>query len=227
MRCRFLTTTKGVDPSHREKAFYQPTLDSDTTRVNSLFERAHEANVNIEYRSLLPSELRALCGGAHTRGSNLVIGLVDRRRLYRPPQTWGEAESAEPGMEHGADRDLAAGLTVVGHSGPLRCLWIGTGLNAYVAAGVSAFQTLVRSVLSDCLSAGGYVGHYVLITSYDTRLRGYYILDPAGDEDLAFIPDAAMSAARLSHGTDEDLLIIPWDQPTLPIGGRMGATHVA
>jgi hypothetical protein len=233
VRCRFLTTTKGVDPSHRDKAFYRPTLDRDTTRVNSLFDRAHDANIDIEYRSLSPSELRSLCGGgAHTRGGNLVIGLVDGRRLYRPAQTSDQADTAGgAGIGRGdTGAEVAASSIPVGASGPFRRLWVGTGLNQHVASVLNAIRAAANSVCNDCLGAGGYVGHYVLITSYDSKRRGYYILDPAGVDGLAFIPDEAMSAARRSHGTDEDLLIIPWDQPAPRYssgrGGNGGATQL-
>ena len=59
----------------------------------------------------------------------------------------------------------------------------------------------------------GYVGHYILITGYDESRRGYYIKDPAKSPDADFVPSEAVDRARRSHGTDEDLVIIPWEQP--------------
>ena len=80
LRFRFLTATLGVDPSYSAEAFYRPTLERHAERVNTLFGRAGAADIAIEQRSISPSELRVLCGGAHTCGGNLIIGLVDRRR---------------------------------------------------------------------------------------------------------------------------------------------------
>ena len=196
MRYRYLTTTIGVDPSHREKAFYRLTLDHDASRVNSLFERARECNIAIESKSLSPSELRSICSGAHTRGGNLIIGLVDRRHLYHP------AVKTNSEALEGTDLNFGARL---GSS-------IGNILTAFSSIATGAFET--------GFSTGGYLGHYILITSYNAQLQGYYILDPAGADDYTFIPDENLNAARKSHGTDEDLLVIPLDQPPLAVIGN-------
>lgn len=69
----------------------------------------------------------------------------------------------------------------------------------------------VDSVVTHCFS--GYVGHYVLLTGYDDVRCGYYVMDPAKTAQAEFVPASALEAARRSHGTDEDLLVIPWEQP--------------
>lgn len=58
----------------------------------------------------------------------------------------------------------------------------------------------------------GYVGHYVLITGFDESRDGYYIKDPAKQSDGLFVPSRHLNTARRAHGTDEDLLVIPWEQ---------------
>ena len=132
MRCRFLTTTLGVDPSYRDEAFYRATLEKDAKRVNSLFERARAANVDIEHRSLTASELRSLCGGAGTLGGNLVIGLVDRRRLYRAPGGGGPFGSASPGSR--GSRDEAARWGMLGGIGLTRGASLSSALGRMISA---------------------------------------------------------------------------------------------
>lgn len=78
-------------------------------------------------------------------------------------------------------------------------------------APASSVSGRVESALARCFT--GYVGHYILITGYDESRRGYYIKDPAKSPDADFVPSEAVDRARRSHGTDEDLVIIPWEQP--------------
>jgi len=206
VRCRFLTTTLGVNPTYREETFYRATLEKDATRVNSLFARARAANVDIEHRSLTASELRSLCGGAHTLGGNLIIGLVDRRRLYRA------AGAVSPPFGPALAAPVEARYEAASWSG-LGGVRVGSRLGAGLSSMISALGSAASGAFGECLSPGGYVGHYVLITSYDDRRRGYYILDPAGAEEATFVADDDLNAARHAHGTDEDMLVIPWDQP--------------
>ncbi|EOD15687.1 hypothetical protein EMIHUDRAFT_211259 [Emiliania huxleyi CCMP1516] len=98
LRFRFLTATLGVDPSYSAEAFYRPTLERDAERVNTLFGRAGAADIAIEQRSISPSELRVLCGGAHTCGGNLIIGL---ERALVPAEDLDAARRS-----HGTDEDL-------------------------------------------------------------------------------------------------------------------------
>jgi len=64
--------------------------------------------------------------------------------------------------------------------------------------------------------AGGYCGHYVVVTGYDEQLQRYSVTDPAQSSAILLVSSDDFDAARLSHGTDEDLLVIPWEQPSLP-----------
>jgi len=158
IRFRYLTKTLGVDPSYQTEAFYRPTLDADSMRVNKLFSQAASKDIAIERRSIKGEELQ----GIMKPRDHMVMALVDRRFLYRPPSVSG----------------------------------------------------MVESVISRCFS--GYVGHYILITGYDEKRRGYFIMDPAkasDTPDVNFVPCDAVDRARRSHGTDEDLVIIPWEQP--------------
>lgn len=162
VRFRFLTATMGVDPAYKHEAFYQPTLETDSVRVNELFDKAASKGVNVENQSVEDDELVAL-----VRPQNqLVMALVDRRYLYRP-----------------------------------------------LSGSVGGVSGLVESCLSYCFS--GYVGHYVLIVSYDEKRDGFLIQDPARSAEQILVPARDLHAARRCHGTDEDLVIIPFAQPAL------------
>ena len=80
---RFLTTTIGVNPEYKNEAFYRTTLDVDSLRVSDLFERAPSTGIDIERRSVSDAEL---CDLMRPHDS-LIMALVDRRYLYRPPST--------------------------------------------------------------------------------------------------------------------------------------------
>ena len=164
VRFHFLTRTLGANPAYTHEAFYQPTLDKDTQRVNGLFDAAAKHNIVIQRRSMSPDEMRELVR-PHDK---LVMALVDRRLLYR--------------------------------------------------ASTSTVSSIVESVLSHCFAGGGYVGHYVLITGFDDARQGYVIKDPGGASETCVVDRDDLDAARRSHGTDEDLLVIPWAQPKIAAG---------
>jgi len=69
--------------------------------------------------------------------------------------------------------------------------------------------------LVDCNTLGkrrgrnaSYVGHYILIYGYSSRLDLFYAKDPAKDEDVSEIPSETMENARKVYGTDEDLVFV-------------------
>lgn len=59
--------------------------------------------------------------------------------------------------------------------------------------------------------ASGFVGHYVLLVGYDAVRDGYYLYDPARTAEPEFASASDLHRARVAHGTDEDLIIVPWE----------------
>lgn len=87
---------------------------------------------------------------------------------------------------------------------------------------VSGFIESCFALLQDSWAySGGYIGHYVLLTGFDEARDGYYLLDPAKQCDELFVHSEHLHAARRAHGTDEDLIVIPWDQPAA-VQGEQG-----
>eukprot|EP00850_Spirogloea_muscicola_P001375 SM000005S17172 [mRNA] locus=s5:572877:574655:- [translate_table: standard] len=76
----FLTVTIGANPHFVAESFYKETMEEDRRRVNWLFERAPQAGIRIQRRSLSSEELSALILSGHY----LVIALVDKRKLSHP-----------------------------------------------------------------------------------------------------------------------------------------------
>lgn len=66
IKFRFLTTTKGVDPTFESEPFYRPTIDADRLRVNKLFDAAASNKMTIEQRSIAPDALQvhSLCAAS-------------------------------------------------------------------------------------------------------------------------------------------------------------------
>ena len=56
----------------------------------------------------------------------------------------------------------------------------------------------------------GFIGHYVLLVGYDASRDGFYLYDPARTAEPEFASATDQHRARVAHGTDEDLLIVPW-----------------
>ena len=83
---------------------------------------------------------------------------------------------------------------------------IGGGL-----VGGRVVSSIVDSCLQYCFS--GYVGHYVLLLSYDAQRDGFLVHDPARQTvDGTFVASLDLHVARHSHGTDEDLIVVPFQQ---------------
>ena len=164
IQCRFLTTNPGVNPSFRRIQFYQQTIEADARRVQRLFESAAARGIHIETQSVVSAQLQAIVGD----GANIVILLVDRRRLY---------------------------------SG--------------VVGGAGLVEALAQCVLTS------YIGHYVCLTGYDAQTGCYSVHDPAqaAESGLLRVHVADVDSARLAHGTDEDMLVIPWEQLATAAGG--------
>jgi hypothetical protein len=64
--------------------------------------------------------------------------------------------------------------------------------------------------------ASGFVGHYVLLVGYDAVRDGYYLHDPGRTPEPEFASSSDLHRARVAHGTDEDLIIIPWEDNHAP-----------
>eukprot|EP00955_Chlamydomonas_euryale_P100040 365255-Chlamydomonas_euryale.AAC.19 len=56
---------------------------------------------------------------------------------------------------------------------------------------------------------GGYLGHYVLIIGFDPVTDEYIVRDPAGMDAEQRLAASSLDQARMSFGTDEDLIIVP------------------
>lgn len=76
----FLTVTIGANPGFALETFYKETMEEDRKRVDFLFERAAQAGIHIQRRSLSGQELAAVV----LSGSFLAIALVDKRKFSHP-----------------------------------------------------------------------------------------------------------------------------------------------
>ena len=73
-------------------------------------------------------------------------------------------------------------------------------------------RNFVDNVLSYYSLLGNYVGHYVVLVGYEPATDAFRLLDPAlpaSEPHLVCAKD--LHAARVCHGTDEDLIIVPSD----------------
>lgn len=79
----FFTVTLGANPDFSVEMFYKEHLPDDLVRVDQLFQKALEAGINIECRSISGEELSLLL----LSGNYVAIALVDQ---YKLSCTWLE-----------------------------------------------------------------------------------------------------------------------------------------
>jgi len=64
-----------------------------------------------------------------------------------------------------------------------------------------------------CGLGSGYTGHYVVLCGYDGERREFVVRDPASSTATLLVSEAGLDEARMSFGTDEDLLLISRTTP--------------
>ena len=79
------------------------------------------------------------------------------------------------------------------------------------------------SAVAAAAREGHFMGHYVLVLGLDDARGGYLINDPARADERTFVNADTLEAARHADGTDDDLLLIPIDQPP-PVAPDTGST---
>lgn len=73
----YFTVTLGANPSFSVETFYKEQLSNDLVRVDMLFQKARDAGINIECRSISSKEISLLI----LSGNFLAIALVDQYKL--------------------------------------------------------------------------------------------------------------------------------------------------
>ncbi|XWS65915.1 hypothetical protein CRYUN_Cryun05aG0154600 [Craigia yunnanensis] len=94
--------------------------------------------------------------------------------------------------------------------------WILSG--KYIVIALVDQHKLSRSWVGDVIISGfhgndvGYTGHYVVICGYDAEADEFEIRDPASSRKHDRISSKSLEEARMSFGTDEDLLLISLEE---------------
>ena len=226
-RFRFLTTTVSVDPTAYEaEPFYKPTLDSDAKRVNDLFARAKSEKIAIEHRSLSDSELIQLLKpkGDKSSSSSASSSSMTQSPSSSPPSSASTSPRSTMSALSPSRFGYAPGSASSAASSPAK-----PQPPAHIVVALCDRRYLyptgvVENVLNYCL-APGYVGHYIVLVGYDAVSDSFKLLDPARPStEPLLVPSATLNTARTSHGTDEDLIVIPLSQPQ-PSGPPSGGRH--
>ncbi|XP_054788627.1 guanylyl cyclase 1 isoform X2 [Prosopis cineraria] len=77
VRFCYFTVTFGANPNYCVESFYKEQLPNDLERVDKLFQKAVEAGINIQCRSLRGEEISSLI----LSGKYIAIALVDHNKL--------------------------------------------------------------------------------------------------------------------------------------------------
>jgi hypothetical protein len=207
-RVLFCTATVGVDASLASEAFYADAIGEDAARVQALFASAAASGVDVRRRSLSRADLAAMVsgggGGASGPQRHLAVVLVDKRQLLTNGGSLAAAQDAwwaswseywSSGTSSSRSSPGAPAAKRVRRGGGASG---GGGCGSWWYGGSSS-------------TAAGFVGHFVLVAGYDRRCREFLVHDPAlpptGRPQR--VPEAVLDAARLSRGTDEDVLLVP------------------
>ncbi|KAI4299471.1 hypothetical protein L6164_032931 [Bauhinia variegata] len=86
----YFTVTFGANPNYSVESFYKEQLPNDLVRVDTLFQKAMEAGINIQCRSISGEEIALLI----LSGEYIAIALVDHNKLSH---VWQE-EDHLPGI---------------------------------------------------------------------------------------------------------------------------------
>eukprot|EP00741_Cyanophora_paradoxa_P022127 tig00021434_g21359.t1 len=184
----YFTTQIGVNPDYSDADFYKESYDEDAKRVERLFADAPQLGIRIEHRTFSSDEMqRTMLGGRH-----VYVALVDKRYLACASCGGGRG-AAPPGASHEARRG--------GGRGEAEEAGVGAQLSSLVASCIPAS-------IASAFSNSSYIGHYVVVVGIDSRKGQFLVKDPAREADLCHIPFAAFDRARLSFGTDEDLILV-------------------
>ncbi|KAM7491969.1 hypothetical protein LguiA_034890 [Lonicera macranthoides] len=89
----YFTVTLGANPNFSGETFYKEQLPTDLARVDMLFQKARDAGINIECRSVSGKEISLLI----LSGKYIAIALVDQYKLSR---SWLE-DVCIPGLYSG------------------------------------------------------------------------------------------------------------------------------
>ncbi|KAF7816376.1 protein GUCD1-like isoform X1 [Senna tora] len=73
----YFTVTFGANPNYCVESFYKEQLPNDLERVDMLFQKAREAGINIQCRSVSGEEISILI----LSGKYIAIALVDHSKL--------------------------------------------------------------------------------------------------------------------------------------------------
>ncbi|GJP47115.1 hypothetical protein CLOM_g6349 [Closterium sp. NIES-68] len=59
-----------------------------------------------------------------------------------------------------------------------------------------------------CGPTPGYIGHFVVVCGFDSQCRMFEICDPSSHGGTSWVPFAALEDARMTFGTDQDLILV-------------------
>ncbi|KAL6977406.1 hypothetical protein U1Q18_026204 [Sarracenia purpurea var. burkii] len=174
----YFTVTLGANPNFSMETFYKEQLPNDLMRVDMLFQKAMEAGINIQCRSLSGEEISQLI----LSGKYVAIALVDHYKLSFGTLTLNRTKQEQ-------EREWMRGSEAIQKS--LSQSWLEDVC-------VSGFYS----------GDSGYTGHYVVICGYDAIKDEFEIRDPASSRKHEKVTSKCLEEARKSFGTDEDILLI-------------------
>jgi len=188
----YVTTCTSIDEKGlATEAFYRECLDADAARIRALFARATAEGVAVRRAPLSAARSSA----TPTRNPNA-------RPRPRPRPGPGPNPNPDPNPDPDPNQVRRASLSAAQLCNLLQ-----------EEATLVVLLIDVYGVYADApwISARGYAGHYVLLVGVDGD--NYLVKDPARKEECLLLPIALIEKARKAHGTDEDLLLVPFEGP--------------
>ncbi|KAJ1814847.1 hypothetical protein LPJ75_002598 [Coemansia sp. RSA 2598] len=206
----FYTQCAGINPDYANHAFYEPALDDDERRVQTLFARARsDQSIRIIEIAIPLLDLKRFL----VHRQYVAILLVDNATLKCVSCERARHASAAEAKRRAAHsrsrsvnvfRSVATAAASTLPPSPTR------------PAGPDARPTSQSSSRFGVLSwfsrrrhgSPGYLGHYILLIAYIPSLDMFLYRDPGIPEEFCMASAANIHAARTRPGTDADCIIL-------------------
>lgn len=210
-----------MNTAQQRCAFYAPTLDEDSGRVDCLFAAAAHEQVAVREAALSETELYNVLRAE----TMLVIALVDGRLLYggdgRPADERGGVGNGSNDSGGNQPKGNCSGNRSGKSNGSSKGSMHHN--NSSSARGGSSSDGSSHNCGSQ-YSSSLFAGHYVLLVGLDDASGGVLVKDPARAEEAIVASIDRLEHARHAAGTDEDLLLVSLcgeEAPCAPLEGGL------
>jgi len=182
---KMFTTTIGVDQNYSTESFYLKDFNQEKVRIENKFKNSQSLGINLEKKSISLEFIKA-----QFTSNFICIVLVNAACL-----NGNDLESENDFID---DDDFS---TQNVNNKKATCCYF---YSSYQQSEVSNLD----SNSSQNKKTKNYFGHFIVLIGFDDRKSIVFYRNPASRKPLSYTSYLNFEQARLSYGTDEDILFI-------------------